>query len=63
MPNDAVITAVTQSDSPLTQQAVWLSQYQYGLRLSEQGTVISVGDGIAWINGLTPRILIARFKL
>ena len=52
MPVDVVISADTQTDSPLAKQAVWLSKYQYGLRLSEQGTVISVGDGIAWINGL-----------
>lgn len=51
MPDDMGI-ANTQSDSPLTKQADWLSRYQYSLRLSEQGTVISVGDGIAWINGL-----------
>ncbi|WP_197714571.1 F0F1 ATP synthase subunit alpha [Nitrosomonas supralitoralis] len=41
-----------QPDSLLIRQAEWLSRYQYSLRLSEQGTVISVGDGIAWINGL-----------
>ncbi len=52
MPDDAVLSADTQTDSPLVKQAAWLSKYQYGLRLSEQGTVISVGDGIAWINGL-----------
>jgi F-type H+/Na+-transporting ATPase subunit alpha len=51
MPGDTA-TADTQTDSPLAKQAAWLSKYQYGLRLSEQGTVISVGDGIAWINGL-----------
>ncbi|PTN12187.1 F0F1 ATP synthase subunit alpha [Nitrosomonas aestuarii] len=52
MPDDAAISANAQTDSPLARQATWLSQYQYGLRLSEQGTVISVGDGIAWITGL-----------
>ena len=26
--------------------------YQLGIRLSEQGTVVSVGDGIVWITGL-----------
>ncbi|WP_295624848.1 F0F1 ATP synthase subunit alpha [uncultured Nitrosomonas sp.] len=52
MPDDASITNTNQPDSPLARQAKWLSQYQYGLRLSEQGIVISVGDGIAWINGL-----------
>lgn len=40
------------ADSPLAAQAEWLSRYRYGLRLSEQGTVGSVGDGIVWISGL-----------
>jgi F-type H+-transporting ATPase subunit alpha len=40
------------ADSPLAAQAQWLSRYRYGLRLSEQGTVVSVGDGIAWVSGL-----------
>ena len=40
------------ADSPLAAQAQWLAQYRYALRLSEQGTVVSVGDGIAWISGL-----------
>jgi len=26
--------------------------YRFGLRLSEQGTVISIGDGIVWVRGL-----------
>jgi len=26
--------------------------YRFGLRLSEQGTVISIGDGIVWVKGL-----------
>ena len=29
-----------------------LSQYRFGLRLTEQGRVVSIGDGIAWIKGL-----------
>ncbi len=40
------------ADSPLAAQAEWLSRYRYGLRLSEQGRVVSVGDGIVWISGL-----------
>lgn len=28
------------------------TEYRFGLRVSEQGTVVSVGDGIAWIKGL-----------
>lgn len=48
-----MITATSQSaDSPLRKQANWLSRYHYRLRISEQGTVISVGDGITWISGL-----------
>jgi F-type H+/Na+-transporting ATPase subunit alpha len=30
----------------------WLEQYQFGLRIGERGSVVSVGDGIAWIRGL-----------
>lgn len=30
----------------------WIDQYSYSLRLSEQGQLVSVGDGIAWIRGL-----------
>ena len=40
------------ADSPLAAQAEWLVRYHFGLRLSEQGIVASVGDGIAWISGL-----------
>ncbi|MCB1984923.1 MAG: F0F1 ATP synthase subunit alpha [Burkholderiales bacterium] len=46
------MTTVLPPDSPLRKQAARLSRYQYRLRMSEQGTVISVGDGIAWISGL-----------
>ncbi|MCB1935171.1 MAG: F0F1 ATP synthase subunit alpha [Nitrosomonas sp.] len=46
-----VLTAAHR-ESPLNKQAEWLKYYRYGLRISEQGTVISVGDGIAWISGL-----------
>jgi F-type H+-transporting ATPase subunit alpha len=42
----------SSGDSLFTRQAEWLTRYRYGLRLSEQGTVVSVGDGIAWISGL-----------
>lgn len=37
---------------PLARQRRWLDHYQPGLHLMEQGTVVSVGDGIALINGL-----------
>jgi F-type H+-transporting ATPase subunit alpha len=38
--------------SKLERQAQWLEHYQARLRISEQGNVVSVGDGIAWITGL-----------
>jgi F-type H+/Na+-transporting ATPase subunit alpha len=38
--------------SPLARQANWLETYDLQLRVAEQGRVISVGDGIAWIDGL-----------
>ena len=37
---------------PLARQAQWLERYRPTLRISERGSVISVGDGIAWIAGL-----------
>ncbi|TNF02053.1 MAG: F0F1 ATP synthase subunit alpha [Gammaproteobacteria bacterium] len=43
----------SQTDNhPLQWQAEWLETYQPGLRIHEQGAVVSVGDGIAWITGL-----------
>jgi len=36
----------------LDRQAAWLEHYQPGLRITEQGSVVSVGDGIAWMSGL-----------
>jgi F-type H+-transporting ATPase subunit alpha len=38
--------------SPLAERARWLAQYRFGLRMSEQGTIVSIGDGIARIAGL-----------
>jgi F-type H+-transporting ATPase subunit alpha len=38
--------------TPLERQARWLAQYSPRLRVHEQGRVVSVGDGIAWISGL-----------
>ena len=29
-----------------------LSNYRFGLRIAETGTVSEVGDGIVWISGL-----------
>ena len=42
----------SRSFSPLSRQAEWLDSFEFHLRLAEQGRVISVGDGIAWIEGL-----------
>jgi len=39
-------------ESLLDKQTAWLNGYQPGLRIIEQGTVVSVGDGISWIKGL-----------
>ena len=36
----------------LARQRQWLQSYEPGIRVSEQGTVVSVGDGITWIKGL-----------
>ena len=38
--------------SALEKQTKWLSGYQPELRITEQGTVVSVGDGITWIKDL-----------
>ncbi len=36
----------------LDRQSAWLDSYRPGLRITEQGYVVSVGDGIAWVSGL-----------
>ncbi|HUB90359.1 MAG TPA: F0F1 ATP synthase subunit alpha [Dyella sp.] len=30
----------------------WLADYRFGMRMHECGTLVSVGDGVAWITGL-----------
>ncbi|MDR4467601.1 MAG: F0F1 ATP synthase subunit alpha [Nitrospira sp.] len=40
------------AESVLERRAAWLRTYRFELRVVEQGTVVSVGDGIAWIEGL-----------
>lgn len=40
------------TDTVLTQRSSWLEDYRFGLRVSEIGRVVSVGDGITWISGL-----------
>jgi len=42
----------SKSSSRLEQLDRWVNQYQPALRVAEQGNLISVGDGIAWVNGL-----------
>jgi F-type H+-transporting ATPase subunit alpha len=41
-----------KADCLLDKQANWLANYQPKLRVTEQGTVVSIGDGISWIKGL-----------
>ncbi len=41
-----------ETTSLLGKQAEWLANYRPGLRITEQGTVVSIGDGISWIKGL-----------
>ena len=41
-----------QALSPLARQANWLDGYAFRLRITEQGRVVSVGDGVVWIEGL-----------
>jgi len=36
----------------LKRQREWLQDYRPGLRIREQGSVVSVGDGITWVAGL-----------
>ncbi len=36
----------------LERQAEWVESYHFGMRLTEQGSVVSVGDGVTWISGL-----------
>ena len=41
-----------KKSSPLEQRERWLDAYRTELRFSEKGSVVSVGDGIAWIRGI-----------
>ena len=36
----------------IKQQADWLKNYRPAMRVREQGKVVSIGDGIAWVTGL-----------
>jgi len=39
-------------EGPLARQRRWVDHYAWRLDIREQGHVVSVGDGIAWIDGL-----------
>jgi len=41
----------------LIRQTEWLDNYRYGMRMTEQGSVVSVGDGITWIAGLPSALM------
>jgi len=41
-----------EPSGPLIRQAAWLKNYRPELRINERGSVLSVGDGIAWVTGL-----------
>jgi F-type H+-transporting ATPase subunit alpha len=38
--------------SPLQNNRDWIRKYEFSPRVEEQGTVVSVGDGIVWVSGL-----------
>ena len=40
------------ADLPIPRRAAWVAGYAPGLRVTEQGNLVSLGDGIAWIRGL-----------
>ncbi|SET37329.1 F-type H+-transporting ATPase subunit alpha [Nitrosomonas marina] len=63
MKNKTPSAKAQPAESPMARRADWLSRYSYRLRLSEQGTVISVGDGIAWISGLPSACLDEMVRL
>lgn len=48
----------------LQAQRNWLNAYQLDLRVTERGSVVSVGDGIAWVSGLPSAAIddILRFE-
>ncbi|KPK40221.1 MAG: ATP F0F1 synthase subunit alpha [Gammaproteobacteria bacterium SG8_47] len=45
-------TKTNAPSSDLSRRADWLSRYTPRLRVDELGTVVSVGDGVAWVAGL-----------
>ncbi len=45
-------TTTNAQNSELARRASWLKHYTPHLRVDELGTVVSVGDGVAWVTGL-----------
>lgn len=43
---------MTLALSPLAARSEWIKNYRLAARVGEQGRVVSVGDGIVWIDGL-----------
>ncbi|HTN43646.1 MAG TPA: F0F1 ATP synthase subunit alpha, partial [Nitrospiria bacterium] len=41
-----------RNGSALARRSNWIKRYRFGLRVTEQGSLVSIGDGIAWIKGL-----------
>ena len=37
---------------PLARQRAWIENYHFGPRVEERGRIVSIGDGIVWIEGL-----------
>lgn len=44
--------SLTGPELPLARAAGWVTHYEPGLRVTEQGSLVSVGDGITWIRDL-----------
>jgi len=52
MPNADAADPGIAPGGPLDRQAAWLEAYTPAARVSERGVLTSVGDGIAWVEGL-----------
>ena len=51
-PQGATRSTGAAAELPFERTTAWLADYAPALRVTEQGSVVSVGDGIAWISGL-----------
>lgn len=49
--------------SPLDRRAAWVKDYAFDPRVEEVGKVLSVGDGVAWIEGLPTAAIDEILKL